>query len=622
MSRTPLSGAAPSPASPNASNGLGSAPQGLSQAQVQANGRGATTHRLGSPTLQGGNGAAAGVPLGGSSEGQGSNGNGNGNGNGSGQLETPSPSPSLPDFDRPVIFRQPPLWSKLILMAIMGVTTFAVGWACLAKVEEAIPAQGKLEPQAAVKEIRAPLGGVVSAIEVREGEQVKQGQVLIRLDQTAAQAQLDSLSEVRAALVAETNYYKSVLIGRNAPLPEGYQVPAGLVALGDNRAALVAENELFRAQLTGTSTTSLDSTQQARLQISNVERNSREAAAQLAIDQQQQQLNQARSRIENTRLQIANAKSQLSNAQSQLKSAEDALAIDSDILAKITPLARDGGIAQIQFLRQQQEVGSGQANVTQQQAEVANRKAELSNQEAELRQLQQEEQRLISAVAQSQEELLNTMARSQQDPLSRIGDNDKRIAEIDSQLNKAIVENEKKINELDSQLSQTKVTLGYQELTAPVSGTVFDLQPTSPGFVSNASEPILKIVPEGSLVAEVFITNKDIGFVYECQNPSDLSTCMDVDVRIDSFPFSEFGDVDGKLIEIGDDALPPDQLFNFFRFPAEVQLAKQEIMVNGQPMQLQSGMSISVNIKTRPRRVITYFTDLFSRKKDSFTSRQ
>lgn len=593
MSPTPTSG----PAATSTTRQTGAATNG--------NGHKTITQSLGGQSLPGNNGTAGG----------GDDGN---NGNGAGAKSSPQP----PAFDRPVIFQQSPLWSKLIIMGIIGVTTFSVGWAFFARFEEAIPAQGKLEPQGAVKEVLAPIGGVVSSIEVKEGQRVKQGQVLIRLDQTAAQAQLESLSEVRASLVAETNYYKSNLQGRSASLPEGYRVPPELVSLTDNRAALVSENELFRAQLAGSSNVvGLNNTQQARLQTGNAERNSREAAAQLAISQQQQQLNQVRIRIANTQQQILNANSQLSNARLQLQSAKDALAIDSQILADIAPLAEDGGIANIQLLRQKQEVGSGQARVTQQQAEVVNREAELTNQQAELMQLQQEEQRLQSAVAQAQEELLNTVARSQQDPLTRIGENDKRIAEIDSQLNKVIIENDKRINELDSQISQTLVTLDYQELTAPVDGTVFDLRPSSPGFVSNSSEPILSIVPDQGLVAQVFITNSDIGFVRECTDPNDIETCMDVDVRLDSFPSSEFGNVDGKLVEIGDDALPPDQIYPFYRFPARVQLTRQTIDVNGKPMALQSGMSLNVNIKTRPRRVITYFTDLFERKKNNFTSR-
>ncbi len=587
MSPTPLSGSAPSTANQN-----GTATNG--------NGRKTITQSLGGQSLN--------VNSGGDG----------GNDNGAAAKAAPQP----PAFDKPVIFRQSSLWAKLIIMGIIGVTTFSVGWAWWAKFEEAVQAQGKLEPQGAVKEVRAPLGGVVSSIEVEEGERVKKGQVLIRLDQTSAQAQLESLSEVRAALVAETNYYKSNLLGRSSSLPEGYRVPPELVSLTDNRAALVSENELFRAQLAGASNVSgLDATQQARLTTGNAERSSREAAAQLAISQQQQQLNQVRIRLANTQQQILNANSQLANARLQLQSAKDGLAIDSQILADIAPLAEDGGIANIQLLRQKQEVGSGKARVTQQQAEVVNREAELTNQQAELMQLQQEEQRLEISVAQAQEEMLNTVARSQQDPLSRMGENDKRIAEIDSQLNKVIVENEKQINELDSQLSQTLVTLDYQELKAPVDGTVFDLQPTSPGFVSNSSEPIVSIVPGEGLVAQVFITNSDIGFVKECEDPNDIETCMDVDVRIDSFPSSEFGNVKGKLIEIGDDSLPPDQLFNYYRFPATVQLEKQTIPVNGKDVALQSGMSLSVNIKTRPRQVITYFTDLFEKKKNNFTSR-
>ncbi len=584
-----------------------------------------TAHQNGAATTNGngnGNGHKAITQ---SLGGQALNGNGSpvGNGGGGGNDANAQASAQPPAFDKPVIFRQPSIWSQLIIIGIVGVTTFSVGWAWWAKVEEAIPAQGKLEPLGAVKEIRAPLGGVVSAIEVEEGQRVKKGQILIRLDQTTAQAQLDSLSEVRAALVAETNYYKSNLLGRSASLPESYRVPPELVSLTDNRAALVSENLLFRAQISGSSNVEgLNTTQQDRLQAGNSERSSREAAAQFAISQQEQQLYQVQSRINNTQQQIENARSQLANALLQLQSAKDGLAIDSQILSDISPLAEDGGIANLQLLRQKQEVGSGKARVTQQQAEVVNREAELKNQQAELVQLQQEEQRLKIAVAQAQAEMNNTMARSQQDPLTRIGENNKRIAEIDSQLNKVIIENEKQINELDSQISQTLVTLDYQELKAPVDGTVFDLQPTSAGFVSNSSEPILSIVPDEGLVAQVFITNGDIGFVKECTVPNDIETCMDVDVRIDSFPYSEFGDIDGKLIEIGDDALPPDQVFSFYRFPATIQLAKQTIDVKGKPVALQSGMSLNVNIKTRPRRVITYFTDLFEKKKNNFTSRQ
>jgi HlyD family secretion protein len=137
---------------------------------------------------------------------------------------------------------------------------------------------------------------------------------------------------------------------------------------------------------------------------------------------------------------------------------------------------------------------------------------------------------------------------------------------------------------------------------------VFDLQPTARGFVANTAEPVLKIVPGDNLVARVFLTNKDIGFVEEG---------MQVDVRIDSFPFSEFGDIKGELVSIGSDALPPTEVRPYYSFPAEIRLDKQSLEVNGREVPLQSGMSVSTNILVRKRTVLSIFTDLFTEKTES-----
>jgi hemolysin D len=83
-------------------------------------------------------------------------------------------------------------------------------------------------------------------------------------------------------------------------------------------------------------------------------------------------------------------------------------------------------------------------------------------------------------------------------------------------------------------------------------------------------------------------------------------------VRVDSFPFSEFGDIKGTLTAIGSDALPPTQVRNFYSFPAKVKLNTQMLKVQKRELTLQSGMSLSVNIKTRERTVMSVFTDLFT----------
>jgi len=37
----------------------------------------------------------------------------------------------------------------------------------------------------------------------------------------------------------------------------------------------------------------------------------------------------------------------------------------------------------------------------------------------------------------------------------------------------------------------------------------------------------------------------------------------------------------GQLVLIGSDALPPDQIHPYYRFPAKVQMERQSLLING-----------------------------------------
>ncbi len=475
-----------------------------------------------------------------------------------------------------VVLRQSPFWSRAILWGLVGVTSVVLVWANFAKIEEAIPTQGKLEPQGTVKEVQAPVTGVVKAIYVKDGQLVRRGDLLLRLDPTAGQAQLLALTKIRTSLVQESQFYRAQLVGKNTvseteQLITQLKLPPGLLSLTKSRALLTSENQLYRAQLSGTSQVNLSPEQEARLEFSKAELNTRIATDKLETEQLEKQLREN---------------------QAQLSSAVDVRGMNQNILNSIEPLVEEGAISRLQFIKQQQEVRTRQAEVER---------------------FTEEKARLKDAIAQSKVKLSNTIAAAKKDLLIKIADNDKQIAQIDSELNKAVLENEKKLAEIDGQISQAKLNLNYQELHAPADGIVFDLQARFPGYVANAntSQPILKIVPNEALTAKVYITNKDIGFVKKG---------MKVDVRIDSFPFSEFGDIKGEITWIGSDALPPEQIRPYYSFPAKIRLDHQSLMVKNQEVKLQSGMSITANIKVRDRSVLSIFTDLFAKQIDTLKS--
>ena len=162
-----------------------------------------------------------------------------------------------------------------------------------------------------------------------------------------------------------------------------------------------------------------------------------------------------------------------------------------------------------------------------------------------------------------------------------------------------VEETQKQIAQLSNQISETKVTLDYQLLRSPARGTVFDLQPSAPGYVVSSNEkPVLKIVPIDDLVVRIFISNRDIGFVKVGQK---------VKIRIDAYPSNEFGQIDGSIKSIGSDALEPDEKFNYYRFPVTVNLDSPVLEYKGTELPILSGMSVNANIILRQRPVIAIF---------------
>ena len=396
-------------------------------------------------------------------------------------------------------------WSRRIIWTLVALAGFGIVWASFARIDETVQATGKLEPKGATKEVKAPLGGVISEILVKDGELVEKGQTLLILDTDAAKAKLKALEAVRDRVAADLALSR-VQLGESPQLDQ------------------------------------LNANQRNKLKALEAE---------------------YRSRIEASEKGVVQAQQAIDGAKAQLEASTQALRIREGMLADIEPLVKEGAMARSQYLKEKQE------KITLE--------GEVKNQRASLR-------RLEAGLEEARQKLLNTKALTQIDFSTKVEEGQKQLAE------------------LENQLSETRLTLRYQRIKAPVKGLVFDLQPSSPGYVisGNVPEAVLKIVPTDYLVARIFITNQDIGFIRKGQK---------VQVRVDAFPYNEFGDVKGTISKIGSDVLAPDQTYNFFRFPVTVDLKRNFLDYKGRQLNLVSGMSVTANISLRQRPVIAIFTE-------------
>jgi HlyD family secretion protein len=93
----------------------------------------------------------------------------------------------------------------------MSVTTAALIWSALAKIEQVVGAQGQLKPQGKVQEVQAPVNGVVQEVKVKDGDRVNKGDVLVLMDSSASQVQLESLKKIRATAEKENQFYRLLM---------------------------------------------------------------------------------------------------------------------------------------------------------------------------------------------------------------------------------------------------------------------------------------------------------------------------------------------------------------------------------------------------------------------------
>ncbi|WP_413297337.1 HlyD family efflux transporter periplasmic adaptor subunit [Synechococcus sp. MIT S9452] len=194
---------------------------------------------------------------------------------------------------------------------------------------------------------------------------------------------------------------------------------------------------------------------------------------------------------------------------------------------------------------------------------------------------------------------------------SQIAQAKANLQEVQAQLLKMKQESLGELADLERQLVEVNDTRSKEVLVSPVNGVVYGMVPSSPGYAASAGETLVKVVPGGALEAKVFITNRDVGF---------LEPGMPAQIRVDAFPYTQFGAIEGELKSVGTLPLPPDQTSPQARFPAYIGLDQQFLERDGREYKVSPGQSVQANLVLRDKRVISLLTDAIQKALDSLRS--
>lgn len=229
--------------------------------------------------------------------------------------------------------------------------------------------------------------------------------------------------------------------------------------------------------------------------------------------------------------------------------------------------------------------------------------------DAQTRLVEQQNERLvqlrklveIAAARQALEEQIEqTKAGYEHQVLNDLSDAKKKVAEFSQDLIKA----EQKTDE--------------QILRSPIDGTVQQLAVHMVGGVVTPAQRLMAIVPaESHLEGEAMISNRDIGFV---------SVGQRADIKIDTFNFTRYGLLQGKVVSVSQDAIVrdkpnqklPDKKLGGglsdtsepdgqeLSYAARVSLDRTQMQIENKMTNLAPGMAVTVEIKTGTRRIIEY----------------
>lgn len=191
----------------------------------------------------------------------------------------------------------------------------------------------------------------------------------------------------------------------------------------------------------------------------------------------------------------------------------------------------------------------------------------------------QRAKQLLAAEQEITQQTLTLVAQTQSEILTQLTDTQRQIASLQEELAKARDLNAKQV------------------LYAPVTGQVQQLAVSTIGGVVTEAQQLMVVVPDSEkLEVEVFLENKDIGFVNEG---------MGAEIKIHTFPFTKYGIIDAEITNVSNDATLDEQ--RGLIYGMQLLMDKNTILVEGKEVKLIPGMAVTAEVQTGYRRIIEFF---------------
>jgi membrane fusion protein, peptide pheromone/bacteriocin exporter len=133
---------------------------------------------------------------------------------------------------------------------------------------------------------------------------------------------------------------------------------------------------------------------------------------------------------------------------------------------------------------------------------------------------------------------------------------------------------------------------------APIEGTIQEMLGVQTYSYLVQNQPIALISPKDSLIAEIYVSPKDIGFLWLDQT---------INIQMDAYNYREWGLLKGRIHEISDDVLISN---NTYFFKVRCKIDKDHLILNNKfKGYIKKGMTFTANFQHNRRSVFNLIFD-------------
>jgi hemolysin D len=513
------------------------------------------------------------------------------------------------DTAKSAINALPQVWTRGLLYFLVLFAGIILPWAMFSRVDETGMGRGRLETKDKSNRLEAATAGTVTVVRVKEGQSVKQGQILLEQESDAVKAELQ---QVKTKMEGQMNRLSQLGIAKN-------QMAISIATQQQQNKAQALEK--------------LAQAEQAQQSLADKRSN-----APLSENLKLNQIEQARKSLNDSKknllIQQSEKAAQLAQARQKLAAAKTSLiTIDSQYqqnlneVKRYSTLWKEGVIPQVKLVEFESKAKDSERLLVQAKGEVQISETAIKEQESnynkvihqlqsEIRQAelksQQQDREYLQIKEKEKWDIKQAESRLKEQQSNRTSvteagklavlKSEEQLKDIQTQigtLNSEITQTQQQIRELERQIDQKIVR-------APVDGTILQLAYKQPKSFIQTGQLVAEIAPQNA--------NKILKVQMPSQNAGFLKTGMPVKVKFDAYPFQDYGIVNGKVMWVSPDSkLVEAGNGRVEVFEVDVVLDRDYIQSQGKKIVLSLGQTGTAEAIVRQRRTIDFILDPFKK---------